>query len=119
MLDRIYSNIMKYQKRLEEINPIVKAHRYTRIYDFTMNMDDLNSRLGFLLKNYTVKYANNLEQKYLKLKLMNPKTILKRGYTYIEDEHNHVVSDIASFENLKDKSSLVLNFHDGKGVVTK
>jgi len=53
------------------------------------------------------------------LKALNPKEVLGRGYSYVSDTNNNVISSKKNFDATKPSEKLVINFHDGFSKVTK
>ena len=119
ILDKISNNILNYHRRIEAINPIERSHQYTRLHEYTLAVDESHTKLQHLLSHHLVEKAHKVDKLDDKLNLINPKAILKRGYTYIEDEKGHVIADVKSFKKLDKDSKMTLNFHDGEGIVCK
>lgn len=72
----------------------------------------------FLKMNHAIKIMVSLNtEKILRadqvLKALNPKLVLKRGYTYISSGNEEIVASGEDFDKVSDGQNLNIHFHDG------
>lgn len=118
LLEKLYSKHRSYQRRLEQCNLKHRMYELTSLHDYTMELEEINQRLLTQISKIDEK-KQRVDKLGELLRVLDPSNVLERGYSYAEDENGHVVSDKDSFEKLKEESSLLLHFHDGKGKVIK
>lgn len=103
-----------HQLRFEE--------RSVRAFDLTnkeLRMDDNLEKMKLCLTKKSEAYHRKLERQIDRLDLLNPKHILKRGYTYTTTSDGKLVHNKAKFSTIKDGVRLRIHFHDGEGLVEK
>ena len=62
---------------------------------------------------------NKLESNFQLLNSVGPKSILERGYTYLQDEKGKILKSVTSFDQLKKESTVKISFNDGTRDLTK
>ena len=61
-------------------------------------------------KTYIKNIRNSLEINYSKLNSLSPKNVLKRGYSYLEDENGKIISSI---NDVKENQIVKTTLKDG------
>lgn len=79
---------------IEEISDSIKEILVDMEDDLVSSKEDLNNSI----KNYLDEIAEDLEHKKNKLELINPKSILNRGYSISMDDNGNVITDINSID---------------------
>ena len=102
-------SLIRLQDRVEELIGVTEA---------SQRVDELQMRL---VHASTLK-MNGLSEQLKRfdhvLTALNPKLVLKRGYSFVETK-GKVLPSITQFNKLPAGTKLTLQFHDGQGEVTK
>src|SRR5690606_32366648 len=105
-------------KRLSRIRLQDRAEELIGVTEASQRVDELQLRL---VHASTIK-MNTLNERLKRfdhvLSALNPKLVLKRGYSFVEAK-GKVLPSLSQFNNLPSGTKLTLQFHDGKGEVTK
>lgn len=107
------------QRRLQELNLLDRAQELVGIYEKRQSLDENVERMQKSLETFEKDRRHRLMTLNEKLKLLDPKNVLERGYSYVQDESGQVVKNSAQFKKLKSDEVLRLRFSDGQGFVTK
>jgi exodeoxyribonuclease VII large subunit len=84
-----------------------------------LRIDDDLERMKLTFARLIDLRQRKLERQIDRLDLLNPKHILKRGYTYTTGENGKLIADQKSFSQLREGEKLNLHYHDGVGLVEK
>ncbi len=114
LLQQKVSNLMN---RLER-NNLEKRQNLLKLNDFEFHLDELVSRLETNSKNMVLNSKHRLEIAQKSLFNLNPKQVLSRGYTYIEDKDT-IITNIDDFDALPADHDLKIVFKDGSRNVKK
>ena len=107
------------KQRLRECRLDDKIDSILRLSDLNLRMDDCLRKVE-LYPEKSVKMTTQKIDKFGDLlNALNPKQVLGRGYSYVTDANNNVISSKKNFDATKPKESFVINFHDGLSKVTK
>ncbi len=95
MKQAISGNIDLYRKRMENIEKSTVFRRPTEgIKQLRQQIDDLNRRLSRNFSYYINMRKNSLEGVYGKLKVLNPISMIGRGYSMCLDREGNVIRSI-------------------------
>lgn len=94
--------------------------------DTILGLSDLNLRMDDCLRKverYSDISVRATSQKIEKLggllNALDPKQVLSRGYSYVTDDNENVVSSKESFDATKSMQKMAIHFHDGVSKITK
>ena len=75
------------------------------------DLNSLNKNFDNIFSNYIQK--NNTKIKYLEnhIKSLNPKNIMKRGYSIVYNKKNQIIKDV---KNIKNKEKLNIKLYSGE-----
>jgi exodeoxyribonuclease VII large subunit len=119
ILNLLLSRFSLLQKRLQRCDLKRRLNELTKIHEFYMELDEKVEQMKFIFKDKIQKLHFKLDKSQDVLKVLNPKNVMERGYTYIELEKGKVLSSAQNFDQLENKSKLLLHFHDGERLVVK
>jgi len=119
ILDKIWSNFNKLQKRLERCQLEKRADELLHLPDYYMRLDDALNTMTSEIDEKIKSYQQRTDKSNELLRVLNPHNVLERGYSYVETKEGKVIADKKSFEKLAEGETLKLNFHNGSGQVTK
>lgn len=114
----LYENHKVLEQRLEKANIIHRLYEFTNLHEYLMRLDEALVKMNHRLQMSLEKKKNSLHKFHELLNAFNPKAILERGYTYLENDGD-VIKSFKDFRKLDSSSSLKIQFHDGQGEVTK
>lgn len=110
--------VSKQKERLELLNPIHKSHQYLPLAERMLELDELVRRLEFSSQQKTMNLTRRLDQAQVKLFALNPRDVLSRGYGIISTREG-IITSRKKWDSLKEKTSLEIEFADGKGQAIK
>lgn len=96
-----------------------RAFELTRVYENQMNLDDLIQRMQSSMKDTMARYGHKLDICETKIKGLNPREVLDRGYTIIQDDSNNVITNLKKFNKMKKNEKVNIQFSDGTTQVLK
>lgn len=111
-LEKIWSRLNHYQKRLLKINIIDRQYEILRFPEKQLKLDDSIQRMISSLDIKMLQLKNRLEESQKLLKALNPKNVLERGFTIVSINEKVIVSKTQLLENKQ--SNIELQFRDGK-----
>lgn len=118
VLSLLLQKVTNFQKKLQRLDIKNRFQELTHLYDYQIELDDINKRL----KSFSEKSVEKRQTKLHKLESLlvayNPNNVLKRGYSYTES-NGHVILDTSGFDQLQAKTELTIHFHDGVRTVEK
>jgi exonuclease VII large subunit len=53
------------------------------------------------------------------LSALNPKLVMKRGYSFVKGPDDEVIPTIESFKKITPGTKILIQFYDGQGIVSK
>lgn len=119
MINTIIQKVQRAQKALAQIRLHERAEELIGLVEATQEVDELQVRLV----HATSIKMNGLSEKLKRfehvLSALNPKLVLKRGYSFVKAQGKEVVQSVEQFKKITPGTKLTLQFHDGQGVVTK
>ena len=118
VLGLIIQKVNNFQRKLTRLDIKNRFFELSNLYDYQIQLDDLNKRLKYYSEKSLEKRAVKLHKMESLLTAYNPNNVLKRGYSYTEFS-GKVVLDTEGFDKLKFGSDLKIHFHDGVRSVQK
>ena len=118
VLGLIIQKVNNFHRKLTRLDIKNRFFELSNLYDYQIQLDDLNKRLKYFSEKSLEKRAVKLHKMESLLTAYNPNNVLKRGYSYTEFSGN-VVLDTEGFDKLKTGSDLKIHFHDGVRSVRK
>jgi len=112
-LRKIESLLNSYQRRLEVCKIEGRLAEFTGYHDYLMRLEDCLYRL----KSYPEEiksYRERLERNWQVMRVLDPRNVLGRGYSFVTDENGAVVTDALKFDQYKTNKRLSLHFRDGE-----
>ena len=96
-------------KRIEEAITLNNLKKFIGVKNNNLNL--LNKNINNIFLNRIQK--NNTKIKYLEnhIKSLNPKNIMKRGYSIVYNKKNEIIKDV---KNIKNKEKLNIKLHAGE-----
>lgn len=116
VLDGIWRRVNEQQKKLGRIDLINRAHDYLGIYNYNQRLDDGVSRMRNLINNQHERLVERNKSAYDMLRVLDPTSVLGRGYTIIKNGKDVVVPSLKDFQKLKQGEKISIMFHDGTSV---
>ncbi|MCR5699409.1 MAG: exodeoxyribonuclease VII large subunit [Treponemataceae bacterium] len=80
---------------------------------YILRLDDAKSDLMNAIQSKIDKSKNQLALATNTLEQLNPRSVLKRGFSIVQDENGKIISSI---DNLKEKQNVIVSVSDGKFV---
>lgn len=105
--------------RLQELRLLERGPDLIGLYEKSQSLDEYFDRCESSLNETQRDRRHFIMTLGEKLKLLDPKNVLDRGYSYVQDESGQVVKSSAQFKKIKVNEVLSLRFSDGQGLVTK
>jgi exodeoxyribonuclease VII large subunit len=119
MINIILQKLQIAQKRLSELRLHERAEDLIGIVEATQRLDELQLKMSHATDVRMNRLADKLSRFEHVLSALNPKLVLKRGYSYVAMTNKKVVPSIEQFKKIAPGTKLTLQFHDGQGVVIK
>jgi exodeoxyribonuclease VII large subunit len=119
LVSLIEKKIYDADKRLNHYRLIERAQELVGLPEAHQTLDEKMVSLGYV-KDMKLK---NLSEKLSRighvLSVLNPSSVLERGYTFVRSGFGEVISSKESFEKVSKGSDLFIQFKDGKALVIK
>lgn len=119
MINIVFQKVQRAQRALSMIRLHDRAEELIGVLEASQRVDELQMRLNHATTVKMTGHCEKLKRFEHVLMALNPKLVLKRGYTIIQQADHGVVSSAEQFNKLPLKTPLTLQFHDGQGIVTK
>jgi exodeoxyribonuclease VII large subunit len=113
LLDKMWTRLHDYQKRLHNLNLISRRNELIAYQEYAYEIDHKLARLVRSMENTFQQAKNKVDGLNSVLAALNPKNVLERGYAYTEIDGD-VLSTVDEFEKIGDK---IFNIHLLDGVV--
>lgn len=117
ILNILLTKFGQYQKRLQKCDLKNRLNELTKIHEFYIELDDHIQRIDRALKEKLKELKFRVVKAHDVMKVLNPKNVLERGYSYLENENGHVVGSSLEFDKVASPTkevSFTLHFFDGK-----
>ncbi len=118
LMRKLEGKVHVIQRRLERCKIDHRLLEFTGYHDYIMRLEEASYRLQKFPQRVEAHH-HKLEQNYAMLRVLNPKNILGRGYSYVEDESGKVISNVKKFNNLEKGALVKIHFQDGQGESAK
>ena len=119
MIHLVEQKIKKLENQLAQFRFSERATELIGVNQMNQLVDELHLRLLHSTSLRMTTLTEKMKRYEQVLGALNPKLVLKRGYTYVALEDKHVVSSLEQFNKLPKESKLNLHFHDGSAFVKK
>ncbi len=122
LTSRIIGSILdKYNKDVDRLNRLTELIRRSnpenKLTGYQFKLDELDLKIHSAIEKKLSAYENRLEALKLKTELLNPSSILERGYVIVTNDKGKLVK---TTKQAKQDHSLNLHFYDGiQHVVTE
>ena len=110
----VSDKLTKEKNILRNLSVWEKKDRLLPLNEHYLKLDDYSNRIS---KNTFHKLEMEKKRMLHLSSLLNslgPKSVLKRGFSYVENEEGEVISSKQSLKKTEDKSPLSVHFHDGE-----
>ncbi|MBA2404866.1 MAG: exodeoxyribonuclease VII large subunit [Bdellovibrionales bacterium] len=119
MINIVVQKVQRAQKALAQIRLHERAEELIGLVESTQRVDELQVRLTHAMNIQMNATSEKLKRFEHVLSALNPKLVLKRGYSFVKVQGKEVVPSLEQFNKITPGSKLSLQFHDGLGIVTK
>jgi exodeoxyribonuclease VII large subunit len=119
MISIVSEKIQLQHRRLGQINLRDRAEELLGLAELNQQVDEWQLRLNHATNLQIAELTQRLSRFQHVLTALNPKLVLKRGYSYVQTGQGKVLTGQKVFEKLPAGSKLEIHFHDGKGSVIK
>ena len=119
MINIVMQKVQTAQKALSQIRLQDRAEELIGILEATQHVDELQIRLSHAVSFKMNGFSEKLKRFEHVLSALNPKLVLKRGFSFVMAQSKEVVSSLEQFKKQPTGSKFVLQFYDGQGIVTK
>ena len=119
MINIVFQKVQKAQKALSQIRLQDRAEELIGVLEATQRVDELQMRLAHATTVRMTGHKEKLNRFEHVLTALNPKLVLKRGYSIVQVAGKDVVPSHEQFKKLPLGTKLSIQFHDGLGDVTK
>jgi exodeoxyribonuclease VII large subunit len=119
MINLISQKVQKGRRELSEIRLGERAEELIGTAEASQMVDELQMRLNHASQLRMNAVAEKLTRFEHVLSALNPKLVLKRGYSFVKVEGKEVVPSLDGFKKIPVGTKMSLQFHDGQGIVTK
>lgn len=118
MIPMLLNSIKDQRERLENVN-LSKKVDPVGVYGHFQSLDNSLERIKERSLFYTLDKEHRLLRAKAVLDSLNPKGVLKRGYTMLEEDSGKMLTSYAEFVKIDETKSLKITFSDGSGKVKK
>ena len=119
MIHLVDQKIKNLENKLTQFRLIERASELIGFNQINQLVDELHLRLLHSSSLRMTMLAEKMKRFEQVLGALNPKLVLKRGYTYVALENTKVVSSLDQFKKLPSDTKINLHFHDGSAFVKK
>ncbi len=106
------------QKRLMACRIDNRLNEFVGYSEKTLRLEECFRGLN-TFTNKVSELKLRVENNHKMLSLLDPRNVLNRGYSFVQDSNGAVISDIKNFKELTDNSLISIHFKDGIGTVVK
>lgn len=119
MINIVNQKVQRAQNILSQIRLVDRAEELIGVFEASQRVDELQLRLTHATSVKMTSQSEKLKRFEHVLSALNPKLVLKRGYSFVQLQNNDVVPSKEQFNKLPSGARLTIQFHDGLGEVTK
>lgn len=111
--------LKEYTHRLDRIELIKNKERYLGLDEKQMAAGDMLERAHRSVTETLKDYQSRVDISGQLLRSIDPKRVLKRGYSYVEAKDGKVVANFSDYDKLNKEEEMKIHFSDGTGKVKK
>lgn len=119
MINIVSKKVERAQLALSRIRLHERSEELIGLVEATQRVDELQMRLTHSTSVIMTGHQEKLKRFDHVLSALNPKLVLKRGYSFIQVGKKEVIPSAEHFKKIKTGTKITLHFHDGEGEVTK
>ena len=119
MINIISQKVQAAQRRLALIRLLDRSEELIGLTEASQRVDELQLRLGHATSIRMTSLSEKLKRFEHVLSALNPKLVMKRGYSFVKAPGGEVVPTIESFKKITPGTKLLIQFYDGQGIVSK
>lgn len=119
MINIVSQKVQSAQRRLSQINLKDRAEELLGVTESSQQVDELQMRLVHAMGIRANILSEKLKRFDHVLFVLNPKQVLKRGYSYVQLGKGEVLTSHQQFKKISAGTKLEIHFQDGKGTVVK
>ncbi len=119
MIHLVKKNFIQAQLKLSQVRLMDRGPELIGLNEKRRELDELEMRI----KHFSQVKINSWRDKLIRyeqvLTAIDPKRVLNRGYTYIQDDNKMVITNLSDFQKLHGKTNINIHFKDGIGNAQK
>lgn len=119
ILNNVWNLFNTYQKRIVRCNILKRFNELTHIHEFYQQLDENIEKMKLILREKLIELDYRINKSRDLLKVLNPKNVLERGYSYAETLEGDIIARGQDFDELEKDTQLNLYFYDGKRLIKK
>ena len=119
MINIISQKVQAAQRRLSLIRLLDRSEELIGITEASQRVDELQLRLGHATSIRMTGLSEKLKRFEHVLSALNPKLVMKRGYSFVKGPDDEVIPTIESFKKITPGTKILIQFYDGQGIVSK
>jgi len=119
MINIISQKVQKAQRALSQIRLQDRVEELIGIHEAAQRVDELQLRQMHAMSIKMNGVSEKIKRFEHVLSALNPKLVLKRGYSFVKAQEGEVIGSVEQFKKIPLGTKLNLQFHDGQGIVTK
>lgn len=111
--------LAEFRHRLGRMDFEGNKERWLGLADKEMQASDLLERSLKAMEKSAESSRNRLGAIEHVLSAIDPKNVLKRGYSYVSDEEGRVLAKLSDYDKLNKNDKIQIHFADGSGDAKK
>jgi exodeoxyribonuclease VII large subunit len=119
MIHLVKKNFIQAQLKLSQVRLMDRGPELIGLNEKRRELDEFEMRI----KHFSEVKINSWRDKLIRyeqvLTAIDPKRVLNRGYTYIQDDNKMVITNLSDFQKLHGKTNINIHFKDGIGNAQK
>jgi exodeoxyribonuclease VII large subunit len=119
MIHLIKKNFIQAQLKLSQVRLMDRGFELMGLNEKRRELDELEMRIKHTSEVKINSWKDKLIRYEQVLTAIDPKRVLNRGYSYIQDDNKIVITNFSDFQKLKEKTHINIHFKDGIGNVQK
>lgn len=119
MIHLIKKNFIQAQLKLSQVRLMDRGFELMGLNEKRRELDELEMRIKHTSEVKINSWKDKLIRYEQVLTAIDPKRVLNRGYSYIQDDNKMVITNFSDFQKLKDKTQINIHFKDGIGNAQK
>lgn len=119
MLLKVQATLNFSKQKFNRFNLTERFYELTNIYQHNQFLDEAVYRMDSVIKQKLSQEKQKLDSFGRILSSVNPRNVLKRGYSFVEVGEQKVITSVEKFNKIDEKQDIRIHFHDGDGLVRK